>query len=63
MSMKPDFAMMTTSELRVYVLSHRDDQQALQAYLDRRHSENPNPRIYKAGDDIAEAISDYLKSQ
>jgi hypothetical protein len=61
--MKPDFAMMTTPELRAYVLNHRDDQEALQAYLDRRHSENPNPRIYSAEDDVAEAISDYLKGQ
>ena len=61
MSVKPDFAMMTTPQLRAYVLEHRTDDEALQAYLDRRHSENPNPRVYKAEDNVAEAISKYLE--
>jgi hypothetical protein len=63
MSVKPDFTLMTTQELRAYVLAHRDDEAALYAYLDRRHSENPNSRIYKAEDDVSEAIAEYLKSK
>ncbi|PZV05169.1 MAG: hypothetical protein DCF22_24855 [Leptolyngbya sp.] len=63
MSVKPDFAMMTTLQLRAYVLEHRDQEEALQAYLDRRRSENPNSRVYKAEDDVTEAIADYLKSK
>jgi hypothetical protein len=63
MSVKPDFAMMTTQQLRVHVLEHRDDEEALQAYLDRRHSENPNPRVYKAEDNVSEAIAEYLKNK
>lgn len=63
MSVKPDFAMMTTSQLRAFVLEHRADDEALQAYLDRRRSENPNSRVYKAEDDVAEAISEHLKSK
>ncbi|XHX76621.1 MAG: DUF6887 family protein [Stenomitos frigidus ULC029] len=59
--MKPDFTMMTTPQLRTYVLEHRANDEALQAYLDRRHSENPNPRVYNAEDNVAEAISEYLK--
>ena len=63
MSVKPDFAMVTTLQLRAYVLEHRDDEEALQAYLDRRHSENPTSRVYKAEDDVAEAIAEYLKNK
>ncbi|MBM0741306.1 hypothetical protein JOY44_06680 [Phormidium sp. CLA17] len=63
MSVKPDFAMMTTLQLRAYVLEHRDEDEPLQAYLDRRRSENPNSRVYKAEDDVTEAIADYLKSK
>jgi hypothetical protein len=55
--------MMTTQQLRAYVLEHRDDEEALQIFLDRRHSENPNSRVYKAEDDVSEAISEYLKNK
>jgi hypothetical protein len=61
MSVKPDFATMTTSQLRAYVLEHRENQEALQAYLDRRHAENPNSRVYQAEDDVSEAITAYLE--
>jgi hypothetical protein len=61
MNVNPDFAMMTTPQLRAYVLEHRADEEALQTYLDRRRSENPNSRVYKADDDVAEAIADYLE--
>ncbi len=61
MSVKPDFTLMTTQQLRAYVLEHRDDEEALQSYLDRRHSENPNSRVYKTEDDVSEAIAEYLK--
>lgn len=61
MSVKPDFAMMTTPQLRAYVLEHRADEEALQAYLGRRRSENPNSRVYKAEDDVAKAIAEYLE--
>jgi hypothetical protein len=62
MSLKPDFATMTTLELRAYVLEHRDDEEALQAYLDKLHSENPSSRVYKFEDNVAEAIAEYLQN-
>jgi hypothetical protein len=63
MSIKPDFATMTSLELRAYVLAHRnDDNNALQAYLDKLHTENPDSRVYKS-DDEAEAIAEYLKNK
>jgi hypothetical protein len=63
MSVKPNFAIMTTQQLRAYVLEHRDEEDALQAYLDRRRSENPNSRVYGADDDISEAVTEYLKNK
>ena len=63
MSVKPDFAAMTTLELRAYVLEHRDEEEALQAYLDKLHTENPSSRVYKPEDDVTEAIAEYLKNK
>ena len=63
MSVKPDLTTMTTLQLRAYVLEHREDDEALQAYLDKLHAENPNSRVYKAEDDVSEAIGEYLKSK
>lgn len=34
--MKPDYNVMTTAELTAYVLSHRDDVEAIDALVDRR---------------------------
>lgn len=63
MSVKPDFATMTTIELRAYVLEHRDDEEALHTYLDKLHAENPSSRVYKPEDNAAEAIAEYLKAK
>lgn len=61
MSVKPNFAAMTALELRAYVLAHRDDEDALQAYLDKLHSANPGSRVYQPEENVAEAIAEYLK--
>jgi hypothetical protein len=63
MSAKPDFATMNKSELRAYVLEHRHDQEALHAYLDRLHAENPSPRVYEPEENVAEAVAEYMKTQ
>ncbi|NET54863.1 MAG: hypothetical protein F6K47_01240 [Symploca sp. SIO2E6] len=63
MSIKPDFATMTIIELRAYVLEHRDDEEALHIYLDKLHAKNPDSRVYKPEDDVAEAISEYLRNR
>lgn len=36
---KPDFQAMSQKELQAYVFSHRDDQDAFYAYVDRIHAE------------------------
>ncbi|NEP78707.1 MAG: hypothetical protein F6K39_11295 [Okeania sp. SIO3B3] len=35
MNKKPDFKTMTSQELKSYVLSHRDDDEAFYAYVDQ----------------------------
>ncbi|UBF27404.1 hypothetical protein K9N68_05485 [Kovacikia minuta CCNUW1] len=34
--MKPNFEKMSWAELRAYVLKHREDEEAFQAFIDRR---------------------------
>ncbi len=63
MSLKPEFGNMTAIELRAYVLQHRDDEEALHAYLDKLHNENPNSRVYSPEDNVAEAIAEYIKNK
>jgi hypothetical protein len=43
--MKPTFATMTKSELKVYLLEHRDDLEAFQALMDKINTE-PEPKFY-----------------
>ncbi|MUL34854.1 DUF6887 family protein [Gloeocapsopsis dulcis] len=61
MSVEPEFSAMTTMELRAYTLENRDDEEALYAFLDRLHTENPNSQVYQPEDNVAEAISEYLE--
>lgn len=35
---KVNYATMSDQELKRYILTHRDDQEAFYAYMDRRHS-------------------------
>lgn len=37
---KPNFLAMTRTELRKYILDHREDEEAFQIYVDRFKSEN-----------------------
>lgn len=43
---KPDFTSLTRSELRQYILENREDEEALQIYVDRFQS--PNNKIFPA---------------
>lgn len=60
MTRKPNFSVMTTAELRAYVLEHRQDEDALHAYLDKLHADNPNPRTYSPDVNVSDAIAAYL---
>jgi hypothetical protein len=46
---KIDYATMTDQELKRYFLSHRDDNEAFQAYMDRRHT-RPRKVLIEAGE-------------
>lgn len=37
--MMRNFSLMSRKELRAYVLSHRDDEEALRMYMDRLHND------------------------
>ncbi|WP_422614235.1 DUF6887 family protein [Brasilonema bromeliae] len=54
---------MTTIELRAYVLEHRSDEEALHAYLDKLHAENPSSHVYRPEDNVSEAVAEYLKNK
>ncbi|OKH55047.1 hypothetical protein NIES2101_05635 [Calothrix sp. HK-06] len=41
---KPNFATMTRSEFRQYVLEHREDDEALSIYVERFR--DPNAKVY-----------------
>ena len=43
------YSQMSDQELKQYLLKHRDDQSAFEAYLERRHS-LPRQTIIKAGE-------------
>jgi hypothetical protein len=38
---RPDFSKMSETDLRAYVLAHRQDQSAFYAYIDRMHERPP----------------------
>jgi hypothetical protein len=61
MSTKQNLITMSKNELRAYVLEHRDDEEALQAYLDRVHAENPTSRIHTPEENVSDALAEYLK--
>jgi hypothetical protein len=63
MSIKPNFTTMTATELRAYVLAHRDEEEALHAYLDKLHAENRGSQIYNPDDNVADVIAEYLKNR
>ncbi|WP_026730756.1 DUF6887 family protein [Fischerella sp. PCC 9605] len=47
---KPDFVSMTRTELRQYILDHREDQEPLEVYIDR--FQNPNNKVFPAPESI-----------
>ncbi len=54
---------MTAVELRAYVLAHRNEEEALHAYLDKLRAENKGSQVYKPEDNVADAIAEYLKNR
>jgi len=60
---KVNFAAMSDRQLKQYILSHRDDQEAFYAYIDRRNS-RPNKLTIKFEDPAwEEKIISAIKTQ
>lgn len=57
---KPDFSRMTRQELRAYILAHREDDEAIEALINRG---NPNSRTYPfpQTDEDLRAMEEILK--
>ena len=62
MSTKPDFAIMTTLDLRAYVLQHRDDEEALHFLIDKLKANSSSSRVYSPEDNITEALAEHFQS-
>ena len=63
MSAKLDLMAMTKTDLRNYVLAHREDEEALQVYLDRVGSETSKSRVYSPDENVESSIAKYVNSQ
>ena len=48
--MKPDFDLMSISELRAYLLSHRDDEEAFYKLADRLEADSESATLYPCPD-------------
>ncbi len=61
-STKQNLMTMTKTELRAYLVEHREDEEALHLYLDKAHTENPNSRIYSPDENVSDAVAEYIQS-
>ncbi len=43
MTTQPNFQQMPITQLKAYVLAHRNDDEAFHVYIDRRRAASPNP--------------------
>jgi hypothetical protein len=63
MSNNPNLMTMNKAELRAYVLTHREDEEALQVYLDLVGNETPKSRIYSPEENVEVAIEQYMQAR
>lgn len=60
--MKPDFGKMTRQELRAYVLSHREDDDAIEALINKGNPHNPTYPFPQTEEDF-KAMEEILKQK
>jgi hypothetical protein len=60
--MKPDFSQMSRPELRAYILAHRDDDDAIEALIDRRNPDSPTYAFPQTDEDLKE-MEEILKQK
>lgn len=51
---KPDFSTMTRQDLRAYVLTHREDDEAIEALIKRGNSSSPKYPFPQSEEDLRE---------
>jgi hypothetical protein len=51
---KPNFSNMTRQELRNYILEHRDDDDAIEALINKGNPDSPTYRFPQTEDDLRE---------
>lgn len=60
---KANYTAMSDRELKQYILTHRDDQEAFYAYMDRRHSRPDKTAIEFDDPDWEEKIISVIRTQ
>lgn len=60
--MKPDFSKMTRQELRNYILTHREDDDAIESLINRGNPHSPKYPFPKTEDDFRE-MEEILKQK
>ena len=63
--MKPDFNQMSKNELRQYLISHQDDQEAFYNYVDRLKS-HPATKVYSnslSPSEIDQAVTNHVQQK
>jgi hypothetical protein len=51
---QPDFSRMTRQELRAYILTHRDDDEAIETLIKRGNPNSPKFRFPQTDEDLRE---------
>jgi hypothetical protein len=60
MMTKPDFSKMTRQELRAYILTHREDDRAIEAFINRSNPDSPTYPFPQTDEDF-KAMEEVLK--
>lgn len=60
--MKPDFSQMSRPEIRAYILSHRDDDDAIEALINRRNPDSLTYAFPQTDEDLKE-MEEILKQK
>ncbi|MGJ3248296.1 MAG: DUF6887 family protein [Elainellaceae cyanobacterium] len=62
MMTKPDFSQMSRKELRKYILAHRDDEDAIEALINRGNPTTPNYPFPQTDEDLKQ-MGDLLREK
>jgi hypothetical protein len=60
--MKPNFRQMSRQDLRTYILAHRNDDEAIEALIERRNPNSPKYKFPQTAEDLVE-MEEILKKK